>query len=143
MIQPLRSLDDSEVEMDPNELRDLGIRLSKNVGNFNTMLDALASAMDLMKDVGPIANEIIIDSTKKINEFEQKGYFEFFKEFGNVIDNIVTHYSAEDAGCLADNIVAIMETMKNLTQPEMLLSLNNAVKVFASLEVENIPEYSV
>ena len=137
------ALDDREVELDPNELRDLGIRFAKNVGNFNTMLDGLSSAMDLMKDVGPIANEVIIDTTKKINEFEQKGYFEFIKEFGNVIDNIVTHYTAEDARLLADNIVVIMETMKNLTQPEMLLSLNSAVKVFSSLEVENIPEYSV
>lgn len=139
----VKSLDDHEVEINPDELRELAVRFIQNIRNFNTMLDSLSSATDLLKDVGPIANEILIDTTKKLHEVEQKGYFEFGKEFGRVIDNIVTHYTPQDAGMLADNIVVIMETIKNLTQPEMLQSVNNAVKVFSSIEVENIPEYSV
>ena len=96
-----------------------------------------------MKDVGPIANEVILDSTKKLHEFEQKGYFEFLREFGHIIDNIVTYYGVEDMRMLADNVVAILDTVKNLTQPDMLKSVDNAVKVFASLEMDNIPEYSI
>ena len=96
-----------------------------------------------MRDVGPIANEVIIDATKKLHEFEQKGYFEFLREFGHIIDNIVTYYGVEDMRMLADNVVAILDTVKNLTQPDMLKSVDNAVKVFANLEMENIPEYSI
>ena len=139
----VKALDDHEVILDPDELRELGIRVAQNVGNFNVMLDTLGSAMDLMRDVGPIANEVIIDGTKKLHEFEQKGYFEFLKEFGHIIDNIVTYYGVEDMRMLADNVVAILDTVKNLTQPDMLKSVDNAVKVFASLEMENIPEYSI
>jgi len=113
------------------------------VGNFNTILDTLGSAMDLLKDVGPIANEVIIDTTRKLAEFDQKGYFEFMKEFGRIIDNVVTHYEVEDVRMLADNVVAILDTVQNLTQPDMLKSVDNAVKVFASLEMENVPEYSI
>ncbi len=139
----VKALDEHEVVLEPDELRELGIRVAQNVGNFNTMLDTLGSAMDLIKDVGPIANEMIIDSTRKLNEFEQKGYFEFLKEFGHIIDNVVTNYGVEDMRMLADNVVAILDTVKNLTQPDMLKSVDNAVKVFASLEMENIPEYSI
>ncbi len=139
----VKALDEHEVVLEPDELRELGIRVAQNVGNFNAMLDTLGSAMDLMKDVGPIANEVILDSTKKLNEFEQKGYFEFLREFGHIIDNIVTHYDVEDMRMLADNVVAILDTVKNLTQPDMLKSVDNAVKVFASLEMDNIPEYSI
>lgn len=139
----VKALDDHEVVLEPDEIRELGIRLAQNVGNFNTMLDTLGSTMDLMRDVGPIANEVIIDATKKLHEFEQKGYFEFMKEFGRIIDNIVTHYEVEDVRMLADNVVAIMDTVKNLTQPEMLKSVDNAVRVFASLEMDDIPQYSV
>ncbi|MCK4992919.1 MAG: DUF1641 domain-containing protein [Bacteroidales bacterium] len=139
----VKALDDHEVVLDPDQLRELGIRIAQNVGNFNAMLDTLSSAMDLMRDVGPIANEVIIDTTKKLNEFEQKGYFEFLKEFGHIIDNVVTYYGVEDMRMLADNVVAILDTVKNLTQPDMLKSVDNAVKVFASLEMENIPEYSI
>jgi uncharacterized protein YjgD (DUF1641 family) len=129
----VKALDDHEVVLDPDELRELGIRVAQNIGNFNSMLDTIGSAMDLMRDVGPIANEVIIDATKKLHEFEQKGYFEFMKEFGQIIDNIITHYSVEDVRLLADNVVGIMDTMKNLTQPDMLKSVDN----------DDIPQYSL
>ena len=139
----VQALDDREVRLEPDDLRELGIRVAQNVGNFNTMLDTLGSMMDLMKDVGPIANEVIIDGTKKLHEFEQKGYFEFMKEFGAIIDNIVTHYGINDVRMLADNVVTILDTVKNLTQPEMLKSIDTAVKVFGNMETENVPEYSI
>ena len=137
------ALDEREVVLDPDQLRELGIRMAQNVGNFNNMLSSFGSVMDLVKDLEPIANEVIIDATKQLHEFEQKGYFEFIKEFGRVIDNIVTHYGAEDARMLADNVVAMLDVVKNLTQPDMLKSIDNAVRVFASLEMDNIPEYSI
>ena len=69
----VKALDEHEVVLDPDQLRELGIRVAQNVGNFNTMLDTMGSAMDLLKDVGPIANEVIIDTTKKLHEFEHRG----------------------------------------------------------------------
>lgn len=139
----VKALDEHEVVLDPDQLRELGIRVAQNIGNFNTMLDTMGSAMDLLKDVGPIANEVIIDTTKKLHEFEQKGYFEFMKEAGAIIDNIVTHYGINDVRMLADNVVSILDTLKNLTQPEMLKSMDTAVKVFSNMETQDIPEYSI
>jgi len=139
----VQALDAHEVVLDPDQLTELGIRLAQNIGNFNSILDTMGSVMDLAKDVGPIANEVIIDTTKKLHEFEQKGYFEFLKEFGAVIDNIVTHYGVDDVRLLADNVVAILDSLKNLTQPEMLKSINTAVKVFSIMEMDQIPEYSI
>jgi uncharacterized protein YjgD (DUF1641 family) len=139
----VKALDEHEVVLDPDQLRELGIRVAQNVGNFNTLLDTMGSAMDLMKDVGPIANEVIIDTTKKLHEFEQKGYFEFMKEMGTMMDNIVTHYSVEDVRMLADNVVIILDTVKNLTQPDVLKSIDTAVKVFSNMETEDVPEYSI
>ena len=71
----VKALDENEVVLDPDQLRELGIRLAKNVGNFNAILDTMGSALDFMRDAGPIANEVIIDATKKLHEFEEKGYF--------------------------------------------------------------------
>jgi uncharacterized protein YjgD (DUF1641 family) len=139
----VKALDEHEVVLDPDELRELGIRVAQNVGNFNAILDTMGSVLDLLRDVGPIANEVIIDATKKLNEFEQKGYFEFMREFGNIVDNVVSYYQVEDARMLADNVVAILDTVKNLTQPDMLKSVDNAVRVFSKLEMDDIPSYSV
>ena len=98
---------------------------------------------DLAKDIAPIANEVIIDGTKKLHEFEQKGYFEFLTEMGHVIDNTITHFTKEDIRALADNVVTMLETVKSITQPEMLNSINNAVNIFSSMNVDDAPSYSV
>jgi uncharacterized protein YjgD (DUF1641 family) len=139
----VQALDEHEVVLDPDQLRELGVRVAQNVGNFNAILDTMGSVLDLLRDAGPIANEVIIDATRKLHEFEEKGYFEFMREFGNIIDNIITYYQVEDARALADNVVVILDTLKNLTQPEMLKSVDNAIRVFSKMEMDDIPSYSI
>jgi uncharacterized protein YjgD (DUF1641 family) len=130
----VEELDNRQVEIDPAELTELGISFLRNIRSFITIMDTFESIMDLTKEVGPIANEVIIDISKKLGEFENKGYFDFLRESGRIIDNIVTGFSAEDVRLLADNIVTILTTVKQLTQPEMMNSLNNAVKT----HIENL-----
>ena len=139
----VKELDKRQVVLEPSELTDLVVSLLRNIGNIKTVLETLEMAVDLGKDVGPIANEMIIDFTKQMNEFEQKGYFKFFKEFGPIIDNIVTGFSPEDLKGLADNIVSILNTVKEMTQPEVLGTMQNAIKAFNSMETETVPSYSV
>jgi len=139
----VKALEDQKVEIHPEEIQELGIRLIRNIRNINVMLDFMESMTDLARDVSPIANEMIIDGTKKLHEFEEKGYFEFFRELGNVADNMISHFSTEDIKALADNIVTIMETVKNITQPEMLKTLNNAVNIYSSMNIDEAPQYSV
>jgi len=136
-------LDHAGIELDTEELKSLFFRLLRNAGTLNEMLQMAESAVDLSKDVGPIITQMGLDTIQKMHEFEKRGYFEFFKELSGIIDNIVQHFSAEDVRLLADNVVTILETVKNLTQPEMLGALNNAISVFKKIETENIEEYSL
>jgi len=136
-------LDNQSVEIDPEELQMLGIKLIKNVKNFNTLLDLLESITDFAKDASPIVNEIIIDFTKKINVLEQKGYFEFFVEISKVLDNIITKLSPKDIKQLADNVGIILEIVKNFSQPEILNLLNKSLLTFNNVAKEDIPKYSM
>ncbi len=136
-------LDKQGVELDGEALQLMFFKLLKNANNFSMILNMFESMVDLMKDLGPIAKETGYDIIEKFHALEQKGYFEFFKEAIKIIDNIVTHYSVEDVRLLADNIVTIMDTLKNLTQPDMLQAMNNAVNIFKDLDPTNVPEYSV
>lgn len=139
----VEELDNRMVNLDIDQVKGLVLRILRNVENMNKFLELFESMNDLMKDASPIFNEVVIDFTKKLNEFDQKGYFEFFAEAGNIFDNIITHYSPEDVRSLSDNIVTIMETVKSATQPEMMKALNNGLKIYGSIETENIPEYSI
>ncbi|MBE9485351.1 MAG: DUF1641 domain-containing protein [Bacteroidetes bacterium] len=136
-------LENRSIEVDPEDVKMIVLKILRNVRNINGVLDTFESTTDFLKDASPIFNEMIIDLIKKLNEFDRKGYFEFLAEAGAIIDNIVTHFSREDVKLLADNAVPMLETVKSLTQPEMLKSVNNAVKIFSRLEMEAVPEYSV
>ena len=131
------------IEMNWEDMKFLFLKFLKNIDKFTWVMDTFESGYDLMQDMGPIVRETIIDMIKKMAEMEEKGYFEFFDEMIRATDTLITHYSGEDVKLLADNMVAIMDTVKNLTQPDMLLAMNNAVNVFQKLEVDNIPEYSI
>ncbi len=139
----VKELENQSIEIDPDQLRLLGLNLVKNIGNFNDVMVLFGSILDFLKELGPIANELIIDLTKKMHELENKNYFAFFGELTKVLDNVVQNFTPADIRHLADNIVLIMQTVKNLTQPEMLTALNNAVKVYGSVGTETIPQYSI
>jgi len=136
-------LDKQGIELNVDDIKVLAYKLVRNVNNFSQVMDMFESITDLLKDAGPIINEVGIDFTYKLHEFEQKGYFEFFKEITTILDNIISSYPPEDVRALADNVVIILDTVKNLTQPDMLHAINNAVGIFKNLDTENIQEYSL
>ena len=136
-------LDKAGVELDSEAAAGLGIRLIKNIGAINQLLETLESFNDFIQDATPIAHQVGLDAIQKMNELDQKGYIDFFKELASIIDNIVTHFSVDDVRALADNIVTILETVKSLTQPDMLSAVNNAVHIFKNVDPNNIEEYSV
>jgi uncharacterized protein YjgD (DUF1641 family) len=136
-------LDKAGVELDSDALKGTGIRLIRNIDNINDFLDTLESINDFLKDATPIARQIGLDTIQKMNELNQKGYIDFFKELSKVLENIVTHFSAKDVRDLSDNIVTILETVKEMTQPDMLSAIDNAVHVFKNIDTKDIPEYSL
>lgn len=136
-------LDKAGLEIDSEAIQLLGFKFLRNIDTITEMFGMLESANDLMKDMAPIVKQVGIDTVHKLHDFEQKGYFEFVQELGNLLDNIITHFSKEDVKMLSDNIVTILETVKSITQPEMLKAINNGLTIFKSLDTESIPEYSI
>lgn len=114
----------------------LGKKLLRNLNTFNKLFDQLESARDFIEDVSPLARESVIDFMNKMDEFDRKGYFQFIKEFQNIMDSIVTSFTIEDVKALGDNVVTILNTIKSLTQPDMLHAINNAVNVYKKLDIE-------
>lgn len=115
----------------------------RNISTFRKLLEQLESFQELLSDGAPLARELFQDTVQYFNLFEQQGYFDFLRELLRVGHQVMTHFSPEDVRLLADNIVTILETIKSLTQPEMLTALNNGVNVYRNLGTKNIEEYSL
>jgi len=138
----VKELDRAGVELDSEGLSNLGLKLIRNIGTINEMFDLLISTNDFIKDISPVLREMGLDAINKMNKLERKGYIDFIKELAKISDNIVTHFSLDDVRLLADNVVTILETVKSLTQPDMLSAMNNAMKIYKILKLmklRNIP----
>ena len=118
------------------DMMHLGKKLLRNVNNLNRTFDQLESTRDFLRDVSPLVRESIIDLMGKMDEFDRKGYFQFIKELQKAGDNVVTSFTPNDVKLLGDNIVTILNTIKNLTQPDMLQAINNAVTVYKNIDVK-------
>lgn len=139
----VQKLDKAGVEVDYEALERFGLRMMRNFKTFNGLLETLESANDLWKDISPILSQAGLDMITRMDELERKGYLDFLKEVGSILDNVIGHFTVEDVRQLADNIVTILETVKNLTQPDMLKAINNAVNVYKLLDNENVTSVSM
>jgi uncharacterized protein YjgD (DUF1641 family) len=76
--------------------------------------------MELGQDLMPMANGIIHLTSDHLQQFEEDGTLDFIREGVKVLRNVSTAFSPEDVRLLGDNIVHILMTVRNLTQPEVL-----------------------
>jgi len=136
-------LDNAGVEVDGEAVKLLMFKLIRNIDTLTDLFNMLESGKDLLSDLTPIIQQVGLDSIHMMNDFEKKGYFEFVSQSMKILDNIVTHFSTDDLQLLADNIVTILETVKTMTQPDMLKAINSALIVYKNIDMDNIEEYSL
>jgi uncharacterized protein YjgD (DUF1641 family) len=120
------------------ESRDLIFLLKKllrNTRNLTKAINQLENIMDFMEDAKPLGKMAFNEVLEQLTQLDRKGYFEFFKEAGQIIDTIVTSFSVEDVRLLRENIASILLTLKGLTQPEMLATVNNAVGFYKKMDI--------
>lgn len=131
----VEELDQIHDYVNTRDVLHFGKYILRNVNTISKVIQQLESTKDFLKDASPLMREYIIDFTAKLDEFDRKGYFEFIKESQNVVDKVVTSFSKDDIKALGDNIVTILNTVKNLTQPDMLHTINNALNVYKQLDI--------
>jgi uncharacterized protein YjgD (DUF1641 family) len=114
-------------------------KLLRNVNNINLTLERLENAQDFLQDFTPVSRELFIDTMNRLDELDRKGYFEFIAELARVGDTVVTSFSPEDVRRLGENIVTILQTVKSLSQEDVLRTVNNGLSVYRQLSID-VPE---
>lgn len=131
----VEQLEEIQEYVELSDLLRLAKRVLRNGRNFEKMLDQMESLMDLVQTVGPLADEAFGKAVHELTELEQKGYFGFARGGVQILDNVVASFSEEDVNRLGDNIVLILNTVKDMTQPEIMNFVRNTLLV-AEKEVE-------
>ncbi len=135
-LTTVTELEEVHDHMETGDMVFLAKKLLRNIRTISKGIEQLESIKDFIEDFAPISRETILDMMQKLDEYDRKGYFEFMRQIGNGLDNVVTSFTVEDAKNLGENLVTILNTVKNLTQPDMLNSVNNAVLVYKNLDFE-------
>lgn len=131
----VEQLEEVQENVSLNDLLRLFKRLLRNGRNIEKMLDQLESILDLIETMGPLSDEAFAKIVDTLATMEHKGYFAFARGGLQIADNIVTSFSEDDVRKLGDNIVLILNVVKNMTQPEIMTFINNTLMI-ATREVE-------
>ena len=114
-------------------------RLARNTCSINDLLDQLESLQDLWHDLSPLTKEMFTQAVTVLDDLERKGYFGFARQGLYVADQIVTAFGEDDVRLLGDNVVTILNTVKALTQPEMMNLVNNLTAGYHEADGQDLP----
>jgi uncharacterized protein YjgD (DUF1641 family) len=75
---------------------------------------------ELLTEVNALTRPAMDLAMRRFAEYDQRGYFAFAQESAGILDHIVSSFSPEDVRALGDNIVTILQTVREMTQPELM-----------------------
>jgi uncharacterized protein YjgD (DUF1641 family) len=89
---------------------------------------------DLAAEVGVLSGPMMASVTTQVADWDERGYLGFARSSGRVVDRIVTSFDEQDVEALGDNVVLMLETLRDLTQPEILRLLRQTAGSVSHLD---------
>ena len=83
--------------------------------------------MGITDEVELLGKQVFSTAVERLDQMERDGYFGFAREGWGILERVVTEFSDEDVKALGENVVTILTTVRNMTQPEIMAMANNAV----------------
>lgn len=114
-------------------------RLVASAGSLDGAVASLEMAASFMSDAAPLSGEALAALTSRLTDVDRKGYFEFARHSAGVLDRVVTSFDGDDIDQLGDNVVLILKTVKEMTQPEVMGMLRRTATAMQSQQhvIEN------
>jgi uncharacterized protein YjgD (DUF1641 family) len=115
-----------------------GVHADQRLEHISQQLDELTAELrrerarrdaweELLADAAPVARQALTSAIGRLDEAERRGYLGFARSGAGVVDRVVASFSEDDVEALGDNIVLILETVKEMTQPEVMAMLRRTV----------------
>jgi uncharacterized protein YjgD (DUF1641 family) len=134
-----RELEEVQDFVRPEDLLRLLRTALRNTGRLEDLFGRFESAMDFVDDAGALTEQAFLKLLTALEAMEQRGYFGFASSGVGVLDRIVTSFTTDDVDQLGDNIVLILNTVKDMTQPEVMRMLQRTARAMDE-EVDEVPK---
>lgn len=132
----IHELDEIGNDFEMEDLLFLVKRLLRDTRMLIGLMDRLEAMVGLADEMELLGKQVFNNMVEELDRLERAGYFAFARQGWLMMERIVTEFDEEDARALADNIVTILKTVRNMTQPDILALANNAVDA-----VRDTPEW--
>ena len=119
-----RELEELSRDVTVDDLTEFLRTLVRSMPKLKGMLQQLDSLSELTEELALIAGSGVARLSDVLSEAERKGYFVFARQGAAMVEEVVTSFSEDDVVALRENVVLILNTVKELTQPEVMTLLN-------------------
>ncbi len=115
-------------------------RLLRDTHLLVNLLDRIEGMVELSDELQVMTRQVFQQATLELDRLERKGYFAFARSSWKIVERIVEEFDEQDVNALGDNIVTILSTVRNLTQPEIMAMTNHALQ---ALQETPAPEKNI
>jgi len=115
-----RELDDLSDDVTADDLVRFARTAARSLPKLEAMMAQLDSLSELLHTVNSLSGAGLAKVTDVLATADEKGYFVFAREGSRIADRVVTEFTEEDVQALGDNVVTILNAVKEMTQPEVM-----------------------
>jgi uncharacterized protein YjgD (DUF1641 family) len=109
-----------ELDLSSEELISLLRTLARSLPQLEALLAQVGPLSDLAAQVTELSGPGLAKLTEVLTVADEKGYFAFARQGGMIADRVVTEFTEDDVRALGDNVVTILNAVKEMTQPEVM-----------------------
>lgn len=116
-----------EYDVDLNDLTRFAKTTLDSLPAIEAALNQLRPLAELVSAASELTGDALTAATSKLGEADERGYFRFAKGVSGIADRVVTSFTEDDVDALGENIVLILNTVKDMTQPEVMGMLQRTI----------------
>lgn len=133
-----RELEDLSDEVTVDDAARLARTFARSIPQLEGLLAQVGSVSELGHEVNSISGAGMAKLTEVLAVAEEKGYFAFARQGGLIADRVVTEFSEDDVAALGDNVVTILNAVKEMTQPEVMGLVQRTALTVQGTEEEHV-----
>ncbi len=102
-------------------------RLLRDTHLLLRMLDQLEALSALEDEAQLLGRQVFNQVVEALDRLEREGYFAFARGSWYVLEQVVAEFDEQDIRAMGDNVVALLKTARNITQPDVMALADRAV----------------
>jgi len=133
-----RELSALEADVTIDDVTRFARTTARAIPDMEVLVGQIGSISELGHEVSSLGGAGMAKLTEVLQVAEDKGYFMFAREGAAIADRVVTTYTEDDVRALGDNVITILNAVKELTQPEVMALLNRTALTIQEVEDAHI-----